>query len=135
MGVLGALAFIETPLKFQAPGMTLELALGLGRLVLTAAEIATAVLLTVLTAASVVRPRVSQRALVALGSLWAVLLVQMIVVRPRLNHRTDLVLAGIDPGSSPLHGIYVAMDVALLALIVAYIWAVARTHKHPVANP
>lgn len=129
LGLVGALAFIETPLKFLAPGMTLELALGLGRIVLTAAEIASAALLLATTALALVRPRVGALARWLLAGLWAVLAVQVAVIRPLLNARTDLVLAGVDPGDSVLHTLYVVADVLLAGLLVAWIVVAAREYR------
>jgi len=126
MGLLVALAFIETPLKFLAPGVTVPLALGIGRLVLTAAELASAVLLIVLTVISLLRPRLGRGGLAIVAGLWATLLAQLALIRPALNARTDTVLAGGDPGDSPLHGIYVASDVVLLVLLVAYLVCAVR---------
>ncbi|HLU63123.1 MAG TPA: hypothetical protein VKY66_01215 [Protaetiibacter sp.] len=121
MGLLVALAFIETPLKFLGPGVTVPLALGIGRLVLTAAEIASAVLLLALVVVSFVRPRVGRGVIATLAALAVTLVVQVALVRPALNARTDVVLAGGDPGDSPLHLVYVAIDVVLLALLVVYL--------------
>lgn len=126
IGLVVGLSFIETPLKFLAPDVTLPIALGIGRLVLTAANIASGVLLITLTLLSAVRPRVLRRAWYAVGGLWLVLLVQVAILRPPLNARTDLILAGGDPGSSPLHVLYIAADVLLLVLLIAYI-PLART--------
>ena len=50
LGMVLAISFLETPLKFRAPGITVPLGLGIGRLVfraLNAAELAFAVALTV----------------------------------------------------------------------------------------
>jgi hypothetical protein len=121
IGLLGALSFIETPLKFLAPEVTLPIALGIGRLVLTAANIAGAVLLVALTVISVLQPRVPRRAWFVLGGLWLVLLVEVAVIRPPLNARTDAILAGQDPGASPLHVVYIVADVLLMLLLVAYV--------------
>jgi hypothetical protein len=121
IGLIGALSFIETPLKFLAPDVTLPIALGIGRLVLTAANIAGAVLLIALTVASLLQPRIPRRAGYVLGGLWLVLLVEVAVIRPPLNARTDAILAGQDPGASPLHVIYIAADLALLVLLVLYV--------------
>lgn len=134
MGLLVALAFIETPLKFLAPGVTVPLALGIGRLVLTAAELAGAVLLIALTVVSLVRPRVGRGALAVIAGLWATLLVQLALIRPALNARTDVVLAGGDPGDSPLHGLYVASDAAMLALLVTYLVVAGRSATHRTAS-
>lgn len=129
LGLLVALAFIETPLKFLAPGVTVPLALGIGRIVLTAAEIASVVLLFALVAVSFVHPRVTRGALATLAGLGATLFVQVAIVRPPLNARTDVVLAGGDPGESPLHLVYVATDIALVALLVAYLVVEARARR------
>lgn len=126
MGVLVALAFIETPLKFHAPGITVPLALGIGRLVLTAAEIASVVLLIALTVVTFAKPRLGRGLVIVVGALWVTLAVQMAVIRPMLNARTDIVLGGGDPGESSLHVIYVVTDVILVALMIAYLAIVAR---------
>jgi hypothetical protein len=57
---------------------------------------------------------------VIVGALGVMLVVQMAVIQPPLNALTDIVLAGGDPGSAPLHLICVVADVILLALLVAY---------------
>lgn len=131
IGLLVALAFIETPLKFYAPGMTLPVALGLGRLVLTAAEIAGLVLLLAMTAASLPRPRLGRVSWWVLGGLWLVLLIQMVVIRPQLNARTDQVLAGEDSGSSSLHGIYIGADIVLLLGALIYVILAVRALPGP----
>lgn len=131
LGLLLALAFIETPLKFLAPGMTLELALGVGRLVLTAADIAGAALLVATTLVALLRPRVGVPARWVLGALWLVLVVQVALVRPMLNARTDVVLAGGEPGDSPLHVVYVVADVLLAVLLVGWLVLMAREHRRP----
>ena len=125
IGLLVGLGFIETPLKFLAPGMTLEIALGLGRLVLTTADFIGVGMLAVITALSF-RPRLGRPGWLTLGGLWIVLLVQLIVIRPMLNARTDLVLAGVAAGESQLHTVYIAADVLLLIGLVVYLVLVAR---------
>lgn len=128
-GLVAAISFIEAPLKFQAPGITIPLGLGIGRLVFTAlnlVELALLVALTVLTfwprAA-----RVAGRRIGAWAALAVVFAIKTAVVRPPLNARTDLVLAGADPGQSPWHYIYIACDLATLALLVVVAAQAART--------
>src|SRR5690606_7035576 len=101
-GMIAAISFIEAPLKFQAPGITLELGLGIGRLVFTALNISSVVLLVLLTIATL-RPRPSRIQAWLLGALWLVLLVEVAVIRPLLNVRTDAVLAGESAPFSELH--------------------------------
>ncbi len=125
IGILVAISFIEAPLKFQAPGITIPLGLGIGRLVFTAVNIVGAVILLVLTLLSL-RPRPGRASAVLLAAIWVVLLVEVFVIRPPLNARTDLVLAGAEPGQSPWHYIYIAADLVLLALLVALLIVTVR---------
>lgn len=135
IGLVGGLAFIETPLKFLAPGVTTELALGIGRLVLTAAEIAGLVLLVGMTLLALPRPRPSRAGLAVIGALWVIALALSVVVRPMLNARTDVVLAGGDPGGSPLHVVYIVIDLVLLATLVVAIVVEARAQRAVAASP
>jgi len=130
-GLVLGLSFIETPLKFQAPGITLPLGLGIGRLVFTALAIAGWVLLVTITALAVPRPRVDRAAWAMIGAMWVVLAVQTLVIRPLLSARSDIIIAGGDPGPSILHYAYVAVDVILLALLV--LWVVREAKRLPLA--
>ncbi len=125
-GLILGLSFIETPLKFTAPDITVPLGLGIGRIVFTALAIAGAVLLVALTAVAAMRPRVARGGWVTIGMLWLVLAVQSLAIRPALSARSDVVIAGGDPGPSWLHYGYIAADVAILALLVVWIVTVAR---------
>lgn len=121
-GMVFAISFIEAPLKFQAPGITIPLGLGIGRLVFTALNIAEGVLLLLLLWSSL-KPGISRvigTRLYALVALTVIFVAKVAVVRPPLNARTDLVLQGADPGQSPWHYVYIALDVALLILLVIF---------------
>ncbi|HEX6365473.1 MAG TPA: hypothetical protein VF000_04945 [Agromyces sp.] len=120
LGALIALSFIESPLKFQAPGITIPLGLGIGRLVFTALNILGVVIAAALTLVSI-RPRPGRLSWWLLGGVWVVVLLEILVIRPPLNARTDLVIAGADPGQSPFHYVYIAADVVLVALLVALV--------------
>ncbi len=126
IGLIVGLSFIETPLKFTAPGITTELGLGIGRIVFTALAIAGAVLLVALTATAFASPRENRTGLVLIGGLWVTAAVQSLVIRPLLAARTDVIIAGGDPGESWLHYGYIAAELVLLALLVAYIVHVMR---------
>lgn len=128
IGLVAAISFIEAPLKFQAPGITIPLGLGIGRLVFAALNavegallIALAVLALLPRAFRIVGSRIAW-----LGALAVVFLVKILVVRPPLNARTDLVLAGADPGRSPWHYVYIACDLATLLLLVILAAATGR---------
>lgn len=119
IGLVVAISFIEAPLKFQAPGITIPLGLGIGRLVFTALNIVEAVLLIALVVVTFwpKAARVTRARAWWLVGLAVVFIVQIAVIRPPLNARTDLVLSGADPGQSPWHYFYIATDVIVLALL------------------
>src|SRR5690625_2086790 len=126
--MVGAISVIEAPLKFQAPGITIPLGLGIGRLVFFALNIAEAIILISLTLAAF-RPgtlRLAGRRLGYFVSLAVLFLVKVLVVRPPLNARTDQVLEGADPGESPWHYIYIAFDVASLVILVLFALSSAK---------
>ena len=127
-GTVAAISFIEAPLKFQAPGITIPLGLGIGRLVFMALNIVEGVILVCLLVAGFAsRPaRVTGARLWVLIGLAAVFISKVTLVRPPLNARTDLVLEGADPGQSPWHYVYIVCDVVTLALLV---WFTALTMR------
>ncbi|EUA00298.1 putative transmembrane protein [Mycobacterium kansasii 824] len=93
LGMVLAISFLEAPLKFRAPNVTLQIGLGIGRLVfraLNTVEVGFALVLLALVVAGPTPGGVS----VALGVALAALALQLIAVRPRLTRRSDRVLAG-----------------------------------------
>jgi hypothetical protein len=127
IGAIAAISFLEAPLKFQAPGITIPLGLGIGRLVFTALNILTGVALAVLTLVNLRRPRAGRPTLALLGGTWLVYLVEVAAIRPVLNRRSDLVIAGAEaPGTDWAHYAYIAADVAVLALLVALLVVTVR---------
>lgn len=123
LGMIMAISFIEAPLKFQAPGITIPLGLGIGRLVFTALNIAEVTLLVALTFVTFL-PKSSmapRNAIITVGALWLVTLVKIFVVRPPLNARSDVIVSGGDPGESILHYLYIGMDLLTMAALVVFI--------------
>ncbi|MGI5156830.1 hypothetical protein [Microbispora sp. CA-102843] len=121
LGMVLAISFLEAPLKFRAPGVTIPIGLGIGRLVFRALNAAEAVLaVVVIVAIATGSPATAAVALTAVAA--AVLVIQIAVVRPPLNRRSDRVLSGEDPAlhRSKAHLYYVVLEavkvVSLLAL-------------------
>jgi hypothetical protein len=117
LGAVLGISFLEAPLKFRAPGITVALGLGIGRLVFRALAVVELVLAAVLTAAVSFGGAVDA-AVATLVALWALLAVQVGVLRPRLNRRTRMVLAGQTPPRSHLHLAYVALEGVKVVLLV-----------------
>lgn len=123
VGMIAAISFLEAPLKFQAPGITIPLGLGIGRLVFTALNIAELLLLVALTVVMLwpKRVRADRNLFIANAALWVIALVKIFVVRPPLNARSDIIVAGGDPGPSILHYLYIGMDLLTLAALIVII--------------
>jgi hypothetical protein len=119
LGMVLAISFLEAPLKFGAPGVTVPIGLGIGRVVFRALNAVEAVLAAVVVVCLLVdQPDLPAR--VALIVAIAILLAQLLGVRPHLARRTAAVLAGNDAPRSRAHLAYVALEaVKVAALLVA----------------
>ena len=132
-GLIIGISFIEAPLKFTAPGITIPLGLGIGRRVFLAMNIVEVVLgiMLVIALVSMWRnhrdrplPRFSGMRLwsfVAIGML----LLKTAIIRPLLAVHTDRVLDGTFEGGSSTHYYYIGVEAVLfVALILLLITAV-----------
>lgn len=121
LGMVLAISFLEAPLKFRAPGVTLRIGLGIGRLVFRALNVVETVLAvligTALTLASARGP-----ALIGFAVAATMLTIQLLAVRPRLSRRSDAVLAapqgGGEPARSRAHYAYVGLELVKVAALV-----------------
>jgi len=122
-GMVLAISFMEAPLKFQAPGVTLPLGLGIGRLVffvLNKMENVCGLLLIF----AFWRERSNTRLETAtLGTALLLLLLESVWLLPVLDARAELVITGAEPPFSQMHLIYIAFDaikvIALMTLGIA----------------
>ncbi|OBH98391.1 hypothetical protein [Mycobacterium sp. E2733] len=119
LGMVLAISFLEAPLKFHAPNVTLQIGLGIGRLVfraLNTVEVCFALVLVAIVAGGLTTTGIAAAVFVAAGALA----VQLIAVRPRLTRRSDSVLAGSAGPRSRAHYVYVGFEVVkVIALVVA----------------
>lgn len=122
LGMVLAISFLEAPLKFRAPGVTIQLGLGIGRLVFRALNMCEVALAAVALVA-VVMGRASTGVDVALGVAVVALGAQVLGVRPALTRRSDAVLADAsvaESGRSRAHVVYVGFEAAkVVALVVS----------------
>jgi len=110
LGMVLAISFIEAPLKFRAPGVTLAIGLGIGRLVFRALNLCEAVLAGIMLIALFVG-RPSSAVVAAAVVAVVALALQVLAVRPSLMRRSDAVLAGADGPRSNAHYVYVVLEV------------------------
>lgn len=125
LGMVLAISFLEAPLKFRAPNVTLPIGLGIGRLVFRALNTVEVCFALVLLAIVVAGP-MPTRIIAAFSVTFAALAIQLVAVRPRLSRRSDQVLAGVDGPRSHAHYVYVGLEaVKAVALVVAGILLLA----------
>lgn len=123
--MVAAISFLEAPLKFRAPGVTLPVGLGIGRLVFRALN-ACELVLAVVVIVGVLTAEVSGAALGAVATALVVLAAQILLVRPALSRRSDRVLAGDDGPRSRAHLAYVGLEVVkVIALVVGGVLVLA----------
>ncbi|PYE12750.1 hypothetical protein DFR67_12029 [Williamsia limnetica] len=118
LGMVLAISFLETPLKFRAPGVDVPTGLGIGRLIFRALNTVEVVLALALVAV-LVTDRPDATTAVTAGVTVAILALQVVLVRPRLTRRTNLVLAGDDVPHSYAHHAYIALEVAKVLGLLA----------------
>jgi hypothetical protein len=116
LGMVLAISFLEAPLKFRAPSVTLQIGLGIGRLVfraLNSVEVLIAAGIGV--ALGLSNPRIGIVTMFAIA--YGALIVQLAGVRPLLTRRSDAVLAGENAPRSRAHYVYVALEVVKVAAL------------------
>lgn len=127
-GMICAISFMEAPLKFQAPGITLPLGLSVGRLiffVLNKVEIVLAAIFFL----SVLRARPQSRAAVlTFGCIVIILVAETVWLLPVLDVRAEQVIAGTAEPFSNLHLFYIAFDAVKLILLFVLGTLMLRLH-------
>ncbi|NMN99607.1 hypothetical protein HH308_00040 [Gordonia sp. TBRC 11910] len=127
LGMVVAISFLEAPLKFTAPGVTLPIGLAIGRKVFRALNSIEAALAVVLVVALALDGSMSNHTplavWVASGIAILALIIQLVAVRPGLTKRSNEVLAGdgtqAQDSRSHAHFYYVGFEVLkVIALIV-----------------
>lgn len=111
---------MEAWLKFQAPGITVTLGLGIGRLVfgaLNKVEIIFAVSLIVSTIAD---KRLRTTDFYILSIPLILLALQSIWLLPSLDARAELFIQGNPPPSSYLHFLYILLEVIKVVVLFVY---------------
>ncbi|WP_019203158.1 hypothetical protein [Tsukamurella sp. 1534] len=117
LGMILAISFLEAPVKFRAPGVTIPLGVGIGRLVFRALNACEALLAAGIAVALAVGAR--DTAAVVLFALAAADLLGCIALRRIMDRR---VLGGEVSEEMPrnnLHFGYIGLEVIKVALLIA----------------
>ncbi len=116
-GLTAGISLLEAPVKFTAPALSREAALDVGRVVFAAlnkVELVALILTLVLVRASSLA-----RALWAPAAALALILIaQSAWLLPELSRRSQQIVSGIEPPSSPVHAIYGVLELVKLALLL-----------------
>ncbi len=126
LGMVAGISLLEAPLKFRAPGITLAIGLGIGRLVFAAMGRAEAVLLAATAACAAWVPGHLAGRAALLAVLAVILAAQYLLLRPALDRRAAVIIAGGQPSRSALHLGYIAAECAKLVLLLALGLLLAR---------
>lgn len=118
IGFICAISFMEAWLKFQAPGVTLALGLGIGKLVFAALNKIELVLGSVIFIILLLNKEHFFRVPTIFFLIVACsLLLQTIWLLPALSDRARMIIEGINVSPSNLHFYYVALEcVKLISL-------------------
>ena len=116
-GMILGVSFVATPAKFLAPSLALPVALDVGRH--TFSTFAKVEWTLAFGCAALATASDNRRRALAVSAMLVVLLaVQAYVLIPDLDRRVGLYLAGQPPPRSPLHIVYVAIELAKIAVLL-----------------
>jgi len=115
-GMIAAISFIEAPLKFRAPGVTLPIGLGIGKLVFHALNRVECVFFICLIITSFIG-KTTYYDLITPLLIGAILWVETSWLLPNLDFRATQIREGIQPSGRSLHLYYAAGEVIKFILL------------------
>jgi hypothetical protein len=116
-GLVIGISFIEAPLKFQAPGITLELGLGIGKIVfgaLTTIEI----VISILSVLFLYLIKEKRKFFFLFAIPVVIVVIDNIILLPILNERLDLIVNGTPPPASYTHWYYIVLEIIKLVFLI-----------------
>ena len=119
LGMILGISFLEAPVKFMAPSVTLEIGLDIGRHVFgvfNKVECALALVLAILV--GIIRQK--DRWVILPVVVWSALALQTFWLLPLLDDRVALILQGQTPTPSYLHTLYVVLEILKAVALAIY---------------
>lgn len=120
IGFVCAISFMEAWLKFRAPGITVPLGLGIGRIVFRALNKVEWALFAVILLNLIVSGSMGNRKNLALFIPITLLLLQTVWLLPALDARAQMHIDGAQVPSSNLHFYYVGMEVIKITCLFLF---------------
>lgn len=128
LGMVGAISFMEAWLKFTAPGITLPLGLGIGRLVFHALNRVELILgIILLTSFFYLKQPLLRKANLFLLLPILILLTQTFWLLPALDMRAEMHIQGQNVPPSNLHFLYIVFEVLKFLGLGGYAWTLLKT--------
>ena len=118
-GMIAGISFIETPLKFRAPGVTLPLGLGIGQLVFRALNKTEWAFFILWALPLLITHHVSPAAFI-IPVIGVILLLQTAWWLPHLDKRARIIQQGGQPEGRSLHIFYALAEVVKCILLSVY---------------
>ena len=120
IGFVSAISFVEAWLKFRAPGMTLSLGLGIGRIVFNALNKIEWVLALIIYLNLFFRSNdVFTTVNLIFSLIVVILLLQTFWLLPMLDNRAELYIQGKDVPALNIHFYYIGMEaIKVIALCI-----------------
>ena len=119
LGMVVAISFLEAPLKFRAPGITVPIGVGIGRLVFRALNGAEGVLWLVVVAAMLIRaPDVSGAETAVVAALGVVLGLGALLIRPLMDRKVRTEGPESRAPRTLLHVGYIVLELVKVVLLI-----------------
>lgn len=119
IGFVGAISFMEAWIKFRAPGISLPLGLGIGRLVFAALnKVEWILLLGILLDLLLHRRRQIEWPQLIYSVPLLILLIQTLYALPVLDLRAEMHIKGMPVPPSRLHLYYIVMEVIKIVFLL-----------------
>ena len=131
IGIFISISFIETPLKFQVTGMTLPIALELGKITFGISTIIQFVLLgIILLLLFINRKEINYPMKICVIILTIILCLEKFWMLPVLDARADILMTGKGLPPTPLHDYFIyAESLKLLMLIVFCVTLITKKNE------
>ena len=120
-GVVIGISFLAAPAKFGAPGLSLPVAMEVGRREFGALNL-TELVLAVVTLALAAYARPERTIWLGLGLAVVIVFLQWFWLLPVLDARAELIIRGETPEPAPWHALYVGAEVLKLLMLLVIGW-------------
>lgn len=117
LGFVCAISFMEAPAKFEAPHLTVQVGVEVGRIVFKALN-RVEVVLALFTLGFAFINGYERKTNIAIAVLLSIVAIQTFWMLPALHERVQLIIDGQTPPPSKLHFYYISADLLKVACLI-----------------